>query len=67
MTHGELARRIAGQWTTGVNRMDWLGMEAVLVDVLQSNDPNMTADDRLALVREAIDAWTRRGHFSGSY
>lgn len=67
MDFERLASRISQQWEAKSGKMDWLGMESILVDILESRDGNMTDSDRCSLLREAIDAWTRRGHFTGSY
>ena len=43
-------------------KMDWLALETLLVNVLRE-DAGYTADERVRLAREVLDAFTRRGHF----
>ena len=56
----EIRSRIDEAWDTKSAKMDWLGMEDALVKILKS-----PWEDRfkVALCRETIDAFTKRGHF----
>lgn len=54
--HSELSK----QWNSKVIKTDWLKLEDVLVNILGMDD---TAEEKVALCKEAIDAFTRRGHF----
>lgn len=42
-------------------KMDWLGMETMLADIL--TDPDLSAYDKVQLSKECVDAYTGRGHF----
>ncbi len=66
----ELRARIGAQWDArGRPKMDWLGLEDVLRDILRAykeGDPGpgetqTSAGQALALVDEALAAWTKRG------
>lgn len=48
------------KWQEKPGKIDWLGLEDLLVEILNTDD---TADERVALAKEALDAFTRRGHF----
>lgn len=48
------------QWNRKSAKLDWLGLETFLVRVLNSD---IDATDARRACREAIDAFTRRGHF----
>jgi len=57
----EILAAIDYQWSQSRATMDWLKLEDVLVAILRDK----TADDsvKVRLCKEAIDAFTRRGHF----
>lgn len=55
----DLERRLLAVWNTRV-KMDWAGMETMLVDILSSD---MSDVDKIAHCKEAIDAYTKRGYF----
>lgn len=54
--------RIDYKWESRSPKMDWLGLEAILVDIQRAD---IGDNVKCALTREAIDAWTGRGHFVG--
>lgn len=49
------------QWHAKTIKIDWLSYEGFVVDVLKSD---LSQEEKIALVKEALDAWTRRGHFN---
>lgn len=55
-----IVARINAQWDSRSRATDWLGLEQILVDILK--EP-MSAEAKVVLSKEAIDAFTRRGHF----
>jgi hypothetical protein len=61
--YNKLRDRIGSVWDKGkVGRdMNWLGLEQLLVDILNSS---IHESDQIYLLKEAIDAHTRRGHFT---
>jgi hypothetical protein len=62
MTLADITGAIEKAWSARSPKMDWLGLETVLVAILT----NPTADDarKVTLSKEAIDAYTKRGHFA---
>lgn len=48
-------------WDTAAQRVDWLGLEQLQVDILRSSE--LTDKQKVSLLKEAIDAHTRRGYF----
>ena len=48
-------------WETKSSKMNWLGLEKLLVDILRVDD--VSDADKIQLIKESIDAFTRRGHF----
>jgi hypothetical protein len=50
-------------WTDGRIKNDYTGLENILVDICSLTDSD--AHKKLALVKDAIDAYTKRGHFRG--
>ena len=48
-----------GKWHS---RVDWLDMEQFTVDVLRSKE--LTDKEKVRILKEVIDAYTRRGHFA---
>ena len=64
MTIDEINQRIEAAWAAGDPprpsiAMDWLGMEGTLRGIIGLTVP---ADRKVALMDEAIAAYTRRGH-----
>jgi hypothetical protein len=59
----EIRDRLNRQWNLHSAKMDWPGMETVLVGIL--NNEGILPETRLALCKEAIDAFTKRGYFVG--
>lgn len=60
-----IEKRVDSQWDAKGIKVNWSSFEALSVDILKSD---YSDSDKLALLREAIDAFTRRGHFDvGSY
>jgi len=53
--------RLNQLWDRKERKMDWLGMESMLVDILR--DAELTDREKVKLTKECIDAYTRRGHF----
>lgn len=49
--------RIEAHWDAKSMKMDWLGLEQILQDILREANPTPT----LLLIDEAIGAYTRRG------
>lgn len=58
MTKTSIQIRINVKWNNPHPKMDWLGMETILRDILNSD---MTDSDKVLASSEAIGAWTRRG------
>lgn len=56
----KLAEKILAQWDNKSGNFDVGGLEDTLADVLNST---FSDKDKIALAKEAIDAYTRRGHF----
>ena len=50
--------RIDKQWDIRTAKMDWLGLEQILRDILNSNFDSQT---KVELSKEAIAAYTKRG------
>lgn len=55
-----VAEHVLAKWDKPAGKMDWLAFETCLVDILRSD---FNPVDKVALSKEAIDAFTRRGHF----
>ncbi len=54
------------KWEKGPSKIDWLKLEDILDVILREG--GFPDEIKVRLAREAIDAWTRRGHFvGGSY
>lgn len=64
MTLNEIYNKLQNQWNSKERKMNWLEMEDVLVQILRLEIDNET---KIALTKECIDAYTRRGHFGGKY
>ena len=64
----DIRNRLDSQWDEKARKMDWLGLEDILCDILRlPNDGVITDSHKLTLIKEAIDAYTKRGHFRGDY
>jgi hypothetical protein len=61
MNKEEILKKFDDQWNVKKPKMDWLGMENLLVDILKRSE--LSEHDKLLAVQECIDAFTRRGHF----
>ena len=48
-------------WSNPSMKVDWLKLEDLLVAILRADD--VSDEVKFALIRESIDATTRRGHF----
>lgn len=62
MTLAEILSAIDAAWGTRSPKMEWLKLEDTLVAILS----NPVAGDtrKVTLAKEAIDAFTKRGHFA---
>lgn len=60
MTQEEMAQHLDVVWRRPSKKVNWLELEADLVDILKQN---WSAEEQINMIREAIDAHTRRGHF----
>ena len=56
----EILAAIDYQWSQSRATMDWLKLEDVLVAILATRQDDSV---KVRLCKEAIDAFTRRGHF----
>lgn len=54
-------RRIDEVWRLGSHKMEWLKLEQLMVDILKCTQ--LTDSQRIDLIKQSIDAHTRRGHF----
>ncbi len=52
------AIRINAAWESKSMKMDWLGLEVLLRDILSSG---LEASEKVELAKEAIAAFTKRG------
>jgi hypothetical protein len=59
-----LIANLKAEWNRRPGGMDWLGLENILVAILRNQQ--VSPDSQILLVKEAIDAFTRRGHFQPS-
>jgi len=59
----DLVEDVRKAWLGNQRKMDWLGLENLLVRILRLGPGTISTEERLALLKEAIDAKTRRGHF----
>lgn len=60
------SERINAQWDKNAPlKMDWMGLENLLTDILAT--ANLQNDSKVSLCKEAIEAYTRRGNFNGQY
>lgn len=61
----DIANAVASQWLTKRNKnyiqTDWLMFEDLLVLILKLE--SVPVDSKLRLIKEALDEFTRRGHF----
>lgn len=57
----EMAKRLDEVRKRRSIAMDWSGLENTLVDIL--NSISMSEREQIDMIREAIDAYTKRGHF----
>jgi hypothetical protein len=58
-----IKQAIDNAWETKQLTMEWYQLESCLVAIIQCetiSDPN----DKLAMIKDSIDAFTRRGHFN---
>ena len=60
-TIASLYTRVDTQWSVKTMKTDWLGLEQLLVDILNST---IEDDMKVVLSKQAINAYTRRGHFA---
>ena len=63
-TKQQILAKLEAQWEKKTNKIDWCAYETLIVYIMQAE---MTCGEKLALCREALDAFTRRGHFIGQY
>jgi hypothetical protein len=61
-TYEQIIDSIDRAWQNNSVKMDWPGLEDTLVGILKSND--LDAIDKVALAKDCIDAFTKRGHFN---
>lgn len=54
-----LQARIEAQWTNRKIKLDWLELEQILRDILESDD--VDERNKSILIADAIGAWTKRG------
>lgn len=57
----QIRKLLDAQWESRTIKMNWEGLEKILVDILKWHD--FTNDEKVQLTKEAIDAFTKRGHF----
>lgn len=57
-----LREELQAVWTGPSGKMDWQGLECMLTAVLDSHN-SLSSDEKVRGAREALDAFTRRGHF----
>lgn len=57
----DYTQRLDMIWDRRLGKLDWLGMEFMLVEILK--DTNLTDEQKVKLTKECIDAYTKRGHF----
>jgi hypothetical protein len=50
------------KWASRSVKTDWLGFESFLEDILCN--PVLSDTEKVQITREALDAWTRRGHLN---
>lgn len=60
---GAMLVHLGHVWEARNIKMDWLEMEETLVDILNLTDDLVDDKTKLKLVKECIDAFTKRGHF----
>lgn len=58
-----IRKSIDNAWDANDMTMQWYQLENTLVAICQAIDISQ-ANDKLALVRETIDAFTKRGYFN---
>ena len=63
MTLQEIEQRLDEVWNNKSIKLDWNGLEDMLVHICNLTDAD--AFKKLSLVKDAIDAYTKRGHFRG--
>jgi hypothetical protein len=56
----EFQKQIDAVWDTRIQKIDWLKMETLLVQILNSE---LSDREKVSLTKNTIDAYTRRGHF----
>lgn len=61
-TKKNLSTRINAHWDYKGHKMDWLSLEQLLVDILNSDE--LSPVDKEYMCKEAIDAVTKRAHFT---
>lgn len=54
----DFQKRIDDAWDTKAIKIDWLGLETLLRDILSSD---LVDSEKVKLSQEAISAFTRRG------
>lgn len=52
-------------WENKSIKSNWLALEEMMVSILDSE--LMTDSDKIPLLKETIEAYTKRGHFDGKY
>lgn len=57
----EYMQMIRNAWKTRKVQVNWLGMEDTLVNILK--DREISDASKVALAKEAIDAFTKRSYF----
>ena len=62
-TKEQLVKQLDYQWSKVDAKVDWLSMETLLDRILNAD---LNAFEKVALAKECIDAFTKRGHFHPS-
>ncbi len=62
MTKEQIMEQLDAQWAKRSFKLDWLSYEQLTADILTSD--SLSDYEKVCACKEALDAFTRRGHFA---